>query len=88
MATVVTVVTVVLDRAGVRPVHQVPSEVEVTERDTCLFFLNHGTTKAVCTLDRAGIELLSGPAVEAGESLVLDAGDAAVVRRLATQPQA
>ncbi|MET9970267.1 beta-galactosidase trimerization domain-containing protein, partial [Streptomyces sp. NPDC006356] len=74
----------VLDRAGVRPVHAAPRGVEVTERRTdtsaYLFLLNHRQDKATVTLDRSGTDLITGRRLQAGETLILDAADVAVVR--------
>ncbi|WP_338895083.1 beta-galactosidase trimerization domain-containing protein [Streptomyces sp. TG1A-60] len=81
----------VLDRAGVRPVHAAPRGVEVTERNSetsaYLFLLNHRQDKATVTLDRSGTDLITGRHLEAGETLVLDAADVAVVRSPLTTPQ-
>ena len=81
----------VLDRAGVRPVHAAPRGVEVTERQTLtstyLFLLNHRQDKATVTLDRSGTDLITGRRLEAGQTLVLDAADVAVVRSPSATPQ-
>jgi beta-galactosidase len=65
-------------------VHAAPRGVEVTERRTrtsaFLFLLNHRQDKATVTLDRSGTDLITGRRIEAGETLVLDAADVAVVR--------
>jgi beta-galactosidase len=74
----------VLARAGVVPVHAAPRGVEVTERRTAtdrfLFVLNHGQDKAALTVDRSGVDLLTGRTVDAGEELVLAPADVAVIR--------
>lgn len=81
----------VLDRAEVRPVHAAPRGVEVTERQTLtstyLFLLNHRQDKATVTLDRSGTDLITGRRLEAGQTLVLDAADVAVVRSPSATPQ-
>jgi beta-galactosidase len=81
----------VLDRAGVRPVHAAPRGVEITERRTensaYLFLLNHRQDKVILTLDRSGTDLVTGRHIEAGERLVLDAADVAVVRSPLAPPE-
>ncbi|WNB84345.1 beta-galactosidase [Cellulomonas sp. ATA003] len=77
-------VAAVLQRAGVESVHAAPSGVEVTERQTAndrfLFLLNHGEGTATLTLDRSGVDLLTGHAVETRHEVVLGPGDVAVIR--------
>lgn len=45
-----------------------------------MFLLNHRQDKTTVTLDRSGTDLITGRHMEAGETLVLDAADVAIVR--------
>ncbi|MCP2339030.1 beta-galactosidase [Actinomadura rupiterrae] len=53
----------VLDAAGVRPVHETPAGVEATRRGRHLFLLNHADAPARVS-GLSGIDLLSGATVE------------------------
>jgi beta-galactosidase len=79
-----TVVSGVLARAGVSPVHAAPRGVEVTERrtttDRFLFLLNHGQDKAAVELDRSGVDLLTGRTYDSGEEILLGSAEVAVIR--------
>lgn len=81
----------VLARAGIGPVHEVPAGVEATERRTAvqrfLFLLNHGAEQASVRLDRAGTDLLTGTAHEAGALLDLGPSGVAVVASPSVHPE-
>jgi beta-galactosidase len=52
-----------------------------------LFLLNHRQDRVILTLDRSGTDLINGRHIEAGETLVLDAADVAVVRSPLAPPE-
>ncbi|ADI11746.1 putative beta-galactosidase [Streptomyces bingchenggensis BCW-1] len=71
-----------LQRAGVAPVLDAPTGVEVTERvgqtQRFLFLLNHGAPTSVC-LDRDGIDLLTGEQHRAGETVALASSGVCII---------
>ncbi|MFI2297188.1 beta-galactosidase [Isoptericola sp. NPDC019571] len=71
----------VLDGAGIAPVHAAPEGVEAAERvgdrQRYLFLLNHAGAPATVRLERAGTDVLTGTAWEAGQDLPI--GPAGVV---------
>ncbi|MGW1784986.1 beta-galactosidase [Streptomyces sp. NPDC002143] len=77
-------VRAVLDRADVKPVHEAPVGVEVTERhtetDSFTFFLNHLDEAVTFTLRQAGTDAVSGRALADEEAVRLEALDVLVVR--------
>lgn len=74
----------VCEGAGIRPLMDAPEQIEVTVRENengvFLFLLNHGEDTEKVTLPKAGEELLTGIRYGAGEKIVMEKKDVAILK--------